>query len=104
MSKLLYKKSQNYKEYILPKSVWRRPIYDSKHTIFRKMFYKFFGRSWKNAFALFEVFFYKKMLILFHNVLCNCKAFNNNGNKWLLLHLIKKKQLLDVQKFQRPQN
>ena len=59
MSKLLYKKSQNYKEYILPKTfkcVWRRPIYDSKHTIFRKMFYKFCGRLWKNAFALFQVF------------------------------------------------
>ena len=38
------------------------------------------------------------MRILFNNVLCYCKAFNDNGNKLLLLDVNAKTRFLGIQK------
>ena len=38
------------------------------------------------------------MLILFNNVLCYCKALNDNGNKLLLLDVNAKTRFLGIQK------
>ena len=35
--------------------------------------------------------------MLFNNVLCCCKAINNNGNKWLIFDANPKTEFLDVQ-------
>ena len=72
-------------------SVFGGVPFTTLNTLFSaKCFINFVGAYEKMHLHYFK-FFYKKMLILFHNVLCNCKAFNNNGNKWILLDVILKK-------------
>ena len=53
---------------------------------------------WKINFVLFQEFLHNNMLILFNNVLCYCKAFNDNGNKLLLLDVNAKTRFLGIQK------
>ena len=64
----------------------------------KKCFVNFFVRSWKRTFVSFHDFGYTNLLILFNNVMYNCKAKNNNGNEWLLLDVNPTTMFLDVKK------
>ena len=46
-------------------------------------------------------FWHNHLLILFNNILCYCKALNNDGKKWLLLDVNPKTRFLDLQKIQK---
>ena len=57
----------------------------------------------KNHFISSQDFVHNNLLILFSNVLCNCKASNNDGNKWLLLDVNPKTWFLHIQKIPKAQ-
>ena len=50
----------------------------------------------KNTFLMISRFLHNNLLILFNDVLCNSKALNNDGNKWLFLNVNPKTRFLDV--------
>ena len=54
----------------------------------------------------FQDFLHNNLMILFQNVLCYCKALNNNSNKLLLLGANPKTRFLDIQQISHtlPQN
>ena len=52
---------------------------------FGEIFYYFFSLIMKNLFLSFQDFLHNNLLMLFNNVLCYCKGFNNYSNKRLLI-------------------
>ena len=83
---------------ILPHKVLRRQWDASNHT--KTSLGNFFSSlSWKIPFLLFQDFSYNNLLILFNIDLCDCKAFKETGNKWIILDVNPKTGFWEVQKF-----